>query len=471
LLLWFGSTLTIVVAGACATLYVALVHEVEWIDDQVLEKRFQTLSVLIQSESERDFWLNHEVSEDLEGPRRIFTRIISSDGELLAETPSMGEAVPVSVFPPHRRLRTSSTIVGPDGYQFRALVSHAVWRQGATERDVVMQIATDTTLDEVIYFRYARTLLIVVIAALLIGVAVGAVLLARLLSPLNRIAEEIAAVNLDSLDKPIQAEGLTGELQHLTSQFNAMMARLAVSYDGLRHYADNAAHELRTPLNKLRLPLELALMRARTAAEYHDTISQAAQDCRDLSHLVDRLLFLARAANKQATLARQDIALHTELAGVREYFGASAAEAHVDLVLEVTENLVVSVDRTLFQRAINNLLVNALAHTPKGGRVSLTARRNGDFAEVEVRDTGTGISGADLPHVFERFYRGDVARTSSGGRVGLGLAIAKGVIELHGGWIRLDSAPGEGTTATLGLPISASTQSTCYQPSDFQAAE
>jgi two-component system, OmpR family, heavy metal sensor histidine kinase CusS len=452
LLVWYGATLLIVIAGVCATLYAALLHEVEWVDDQLLEKKFETVQTLILSESEREYWLNHEVSEDLEGPRRLFIRVIGPDGALLAETPGMAEIAPAGIFPQQR----ASTITGPDRHKLRALVQRASWRQGAGEQVVTVQMATDTTLDNVIYARYARALMLVVAVALFAGLVIGAVQLSRMLSPLNRIADQIAAVNLETLDQPIETEGLTGELSRLTSRFNAMMTRLGVSYSGVRYYADNVAHELRTPLNKLRMSLELALMRERSEGEYQETITQAAQDCGELSHLVERLLFLARASNKQASLSRQDVDLRAELEGVREYFEASAAESRVALTLDAAAGLSVSADRTLLQRAITNLVANALSHTPAGGSIALSARQVGEMAVIEVQDTGEGISAHDLPHVFERFYRGDAARTNTDGRVGLGLAIVKGIIELHGGWITLTSAPGQGAKATIGLPIAAS---------------
>lgn len=463
LLIWYGATIASVTLGLCAISYVALEREVSWVDDQLLDKRFATLSTLVAHQGDRDYWLAHEVSEDMEGPRRIFVRVLEANGRPVIETPGMDALAPPSLFHAPKTKPFSATLTGADGRKYRALVALTPWRTDDGARQVILQIAADTSLDAIVYGRYARTLALFSIVTLALSLAIGVFLLQRLLQPLNRISEQIAAVKLESLDAPIGVQGLTTELERLVTVFNGMMTRLSAAYVGLRHYADNAAHELRTPVNKLRLSMEVALLDAKTPEQYQDAIALAAQDCRALSHLIDRMLFLARATNRQTALTLQGLDLAEELEGVRDYFEASAQDAGIALEIDAPAGLVISADRMLLQRAVTNLVANAIAHTPPGGTIALSCARAQDDVVIAVRDTGHGISEADLPHVFERFYRGDAARESRGGRTGLGLAIVKGIAELHGGDVEIESKPGAGAVARLILPVR-------HQPETLDAA-
>jgi two-component system, OmpR family, heavy metal sensor histidine kinase CusS len=453
ILFWFGVTLCAAIAGVCLTLYVALIAQTRSIDDQVLQKRLATVGDLIATEAERDYWLGHEVSEDMSGPRRVYIRVAEQDGTLIVETPGMAEAAPARLFPQTRGARTASASpIGEGGSRLRVLAATARWADGARTRPVVVQVATDTSLDGEVLAGYRNTLLAVVTAAILLGLASGAVWISRLLQPMARIAGEIGTLDLDNIAKPIAATGLTPELKRLVEQHNAMMARLGFAYEGLRHYADNAAHELRTPLNKLALELDVVLRRSRTEEEYRNSLSNAASDCRELMNLVERLLFLARISSRQAPLEKQQLDLGQELARLIAYFEGPAEEASVELSLNVSGGIALSVDRILLQRALTNVVSNALAHTPAGGAVTIAAELRSGGVRIVVRDTGVGISKQDLEHVFDRFYRGDKTRGSESGRVVLGLAITKAIVDFHDGAIGIESEVGRGATVMIDLP-------------------
>ena len=172
----------------------------------------------------------------------------------------------------------------------------------------------------------------------------------------------------------------------------------------------------------------------------------------DLSSLIDNLLFLARAESPQTQIGKDRFDVVAELGKVRDFYEAAAAEAGVSLVVRPNERLLVELDRTLFQRAVGNLLANALAHTPAEGTVTLAALRNDGAVRVTVSDTGSGIAAEHLPYVFDRFFRADPARSTSSGRVGLGLAIVKGIVALHGGSVEIASEADQGTSISMMFP-------------------
>lgn len=233
---------------------------------------------------------------------------------------------------------------------------------------------------------------------------------------------------------------------------NAMLHELEGANEGLQQYADNVAHELRNPVNKMLLASEVALTRARTADEYQDTLVSIVEESQRLSSIVGSLLFLARARRTQVDLERHQIDVSTELDTIRSFFDGAAEEAGIALTVKCPAGVALDVDRTLFQRALSNLISNAIAHTPSGGAISIEADASEGRVAIDVRDTGDGVADEEQARVFDRFYRADKARIATSGRLGLGLPIAKSIMDLHGGAIALRSKVGHGTVVTLTFP-------------------
>jgi two-component system heavy metal sensor histidine kinase CusS len=210
---------------------------------------------------------------------------------------------------------------------------------------------------------------------------------------------------------------------------------------------------LRTPVNNIRGEAEVALARARSIDEYREVLESCLEESVRLSDLIANLLFLARAESPLTHLNRERVDVGELLKGVREYYEASAAEAGISLTVACNGGpLTAELDRTLLQRAVGNLVSNAVAHTPAGGSVILAASADGSAIRIEVGDTGTGIPPEALPKVFDRFFRVDTTRSQASGGTGLGLAIVQGIVTLHGGKVEIASKPGEGTRVTLRLP-------------------
>jgi two-component system heavy metal sensor histidine kinase CusS len=176
------------------------------------------------------------------------------------------------------------------------------------------------------------------------------------------------------------------------------------------------------------------------------------EECGRLTRLIDRLLFLARAENPETQINREPCDVGQELATVCAFYEVTAAEAGVRLGVVKAAKVQADLDRPLFQRAVGNLVANALAHTPAGGTITLTVADDATSIRVEVSDTGCGIPAVHLARLFDRFYRADYARSAKNGNVGLGLAIVRSIIELHGGRVEIASEVGQGTHATLIFP-------------------
>jgi two-component system heavy metal sensor histidine kinase CusS len=213
------------------------------------------------------------------------------------------------------------------------------------------------------------------------------------------------------------------------------------------------AHELRTPINNLHGEIEVALSKARSGEEYREILGSCLEECTRISRLIQTLLFLARSDTTADALQRERIDVGLELMKVEEFYGAAAADAGVVLRVYSDVGESTEVNRTLFQQAVGNLVSNAIAHTPPGGTITVNAHADQRQLTVSVSDTGCGIHREHLPRVFERFYRVDQARASSGQNVGLGLAVVKSIAIRHGGHVDIDSEVGRGTEVRVVLPI------------------
>jgi signal transduction histidine kinase len=274
---------------------------------------------------------------------------------------------------------------------------------------------------------------------------------------LNQGAEEVARGNLDVV---VPEQG-PEELAELARHFNDMTARLreaeterAVFEQARRDLIMAVGHDLRTPIASVQVIMEaLADGVVDDAATVHRYLSTARRDLATLSHLVDDLFVLAQLDSGGVQLDRRPNSLTDLVSDTLEAFSVRAERQEVRLHGEALAGIPnLEFDATYVGRVLANLVENALHYTPPGGEVVLTTEAVADGVEVQVRDTGPGIDERDLPHVFERFYRGEASRSRALGGAGLGLAIVKGVVEAHGGSVGVRVAPETGTIFSFVLP-------------------
>jgi len=288
--------------------------------------------------------------------------------------------------------------------------------------------------------------------ALLAVIRGGAWLAGGALEPVGQIAETTRQiVYAEDLARRVHAAPTNDEIGQLTETINEMLERLERLFKAQRRFVGDVSHELRTPLTAMRGNLELLRHGVvRDPQAVREALADMEREVNRLTRLVSDLLLLAQAeAGMQLRLeplALDDLLLEI----VRELQPLTNG---VGLLPLIEEQIELVGDRDRLKQALLNVVVNALQHTPAGGRVQLTLARADRQARISVSDTGEGIAAADLAHIFERFYRTDKARSRRTGGAGLGLAIVKWVVEAHEGSITVVSAPGQGSTFTLVLPL------------------
>ncbi len=305
--------------------------------------------------------------------------------------------------------------------------------------------------------RLLTAMLLIVPFIVGLSTLIGAALVGRTLRPVDQLVDEVEAITDGrSLHRRLAPAVSQDELGRLTATLNAMLARLERSFGTLRRFTADASHELKTPLTVLRSGIERAITHPKVAPEVLEVLDETLAEVNRMAETVDSLLMLARADEGRAPLHVEEIDLRDLLHEVTETAHILGEQSGVTVNVVVPSAPVrVQGDRSRIWQLLMNLLTNAVKYTPAGGSVEIEcARRNGD-AVLAVRDTGIGIAVGDLPHIFDRFWRADPARSRTGQRpgVGLGLAICKWIAEAHGGNIQVQSRPGRGTTFTVKLPV------------------
>ena len=450
---WNAGAAFILIVTATGYLYWALGSSLDREDDHLLADQVRVLRAVLHEKPGDWEAIRREAEEEFENRQhtQVYVRLLDGGGQVLVETPGMGRLLPPPAFPgPVEEPGEGADLRAVNGRLFRGL---AVQLGGVEGRPVyVVQVAMDRSQEFELLAEYRKNLWVVLGVALLLCAVVGYQIARRGIRPVHVVTDTANRIHAANLGERIEADGLPTELLALADTFNRMLDRLEQSFTRLARFSADIAHELRTPVNNLRGGIEVALGKSRTPEQYRDVLGSNLEECGRLSRLIDTLLFLARAENPHTQIIKEDFDVGVELATVCEFCEAAASEKAVKIVVTVEGQVHADLNRALFQRAVGNLLANAVAHTPPGGTVTLTATNDDTSTTVGVADTGCGIPAAHLPHVFDRFFRVDQVRSSTTGNVGLGLAIVKTIVDLHGGTVQIASEVGRGTRVTMRFP-------------------
>lgn len=330
-----------------------------------------------------------------------------------------------------------------DGHSFRAVGGTFANAQGEPLRAVV---ARDIHHHTDFLAELQRDLRVALLAAAVLTMLVGLLIARHGLRPLREIAHTAGRISAGQLTERIPEAGVPPELAELVERFNAMLDRLEDSFCRLSNFSADLAHELRTPLHTLRMQTEVSLSKTRDADDYRELLASNLEEYERLSRIIGDMLFLAKADNGLVVPQREAVDLQALCQRLLDYYGLLAEHAHLSLQ---GPPLQVPGDRLMLERAIGNLLVNAIKHTPDGGRIELQLEEQGEVAALHIANSGPAIPPAVLERIFERFFRLDPASDGNG----LGLAISRSSIRAHGGDITVSSA-GEVTEFTICLPLS-----------------
>ena len=382
--------------------------------------------------------------DTMSGQENSLVRIAYADGQILLDINALGERYPVPPAAPAPSRANIAAWTSSAGYPAQAVSGNV--RLGG-ERPVQITVARVYADRTAMFDRYRRQIVLACSVGALLAGLLAALMLARGLRPLRTIAAHAALVRPGRLDRQIDDKDVPSELQGLVAALNAMLARLHDGYTRLSGFSADLAHELRTPLNNLLGQTQVALAHPRSPREYEDLLGSNVEELERLSGMVDSMLFLARAQQEDVVPKRTRLSVDAEFARMVEFYEGMAEERGLRLAHAGEGE--VQADAQLLRRALANLVSNAIRHASPGSVVRLAATAQEGWIALAVTNTGEAIGARDLPHLFERFYRADTARSEGARSTGLGLSIVSAIMQLHGGRAEVRSEPGSNTFLLL----------------------
>ena len=375
-------------------------------------------------------------------------RVLDSEGRTVTETPGMDRLISPDVFPPAQR--STSSIRNPKDYRTGAkLFSLVAINEKTGGQSYTIQVAQDRSSDEELEKRFGILLGVVLVGSILASSIIAIKVTRHGLRPLGEMTRSLERIGPAHLNERVAPVGWPRELQPLAATFDAMLARLEDSFKRLSQFSADLAHELRTPVANIMGEGQVALTRERTPSEYREVIESSVVECERLSGIVDNLLFVARVDAARGSIERKLFDARAAVEKIATFYRTLAEDRHVAIYCSGEGEAYV--DPVLFERAVSNLVDNALRFTPENGKIQISVTVTTAHSEVTVSDSGCGIAPEHLPRVFDRFYRADSSRSSDG--AGLGLALVKSIVDLHGGSARIESEVNRGTTVTLTFPV------------------
>ncbi|MGZ2496357.1 two-component system, OmpR family, heavy metal sensor histidine kinase CusS [Ralstonia sp. 151470066-2] len=461
LVLAFVVVAAVTLTAAGAYLYYALNAQLRAADDAMLLGKIAQLRHLSsETPSADDLARNtHRYTDVVSGHDGLILRVATPAGRTLIEVNPEGEVV---TMPPLIQAETSPaesavhTWTSMSGIASRAVAAEAWLGQSGSK--IIVLVAQDGDSRAALLANYQRHIVFAVVGGVAAVALLSLLLVRSTLRGLARIGRQAAAVVPSQLDTRLTLEGAPRELADLLASLNAMLTRLQDGFARLSQFSADLAHDFRTPLANLVGQTEVTLAHPRTVEEYRSVLESNLEEYARLSHMIEDMLFLARADHARVALSVAPLDARHEIQVLVDYFEAVAADR--EIAIRVTGDAQVRADATLLRRAINNLLDNALRYTPTGERIDVVVEHLPHEIGIVVRNPGPTIPAESLPLLFERFYRGDPSRAQSGAQsgepssqsTGLGLAIVKTIMDLHGGTVQASSPPGGRTEFRLVFP-------------------
>ena len=440
-------------AGLGLHLYRAFVAEIERRDDILLLGKLRQIQQLLGNAGTLDIIRERPqyFRDTMSGQENSLVRIVRDDGTRLIDVNPHGETLPLPTPVAVDAPVDSDAIHGwtsRDGFPARVVAASARIGQPAQMADItIARVYGDRSA---MFAAYRWQIVISVAVSALVAAILASAMLLRGLRPLRAIAAHAALVRPGKLEQQLEARGAPTELLPLIYALNAMLARLQEGYARLSQFSADLAHEFRTPVTNLLGQSQVMLARPRSSGEYEQLVSSNVEELERLSRMIDSMLFLARAQQEEMVLVKQALPVQDEFLRLADFFEGLAEERA--LALACHGSGVVAAEPQLLRRALGNLLSNAIRHAAPGSTIVLRSQATTQGVELSVSNHGPAIPARHLPHLFERFYRADPARSDSAASTGLGLAIVTAIMQLHGGsaGVASDAAA---TTFSLRFPL------------------
>jgi len=453
---WYAGLLAGALVIFGISVYLGLQQYLYWKLRSTLASECRTIGteLLPQLPGKRSGWLATEIGEDYAADvNGRFIRVVKEGvGVLYVSDPPKGGAFDPSKvpLPPAIDQEMARNITLPGG--FALLVDALPFTTPDGSRFVVESGAPYGEIEVVL-----RGLLLTfaIYMPFLVSIAVGGGywLMRRSLQPIDELRNRAEGITSTNLNERLPVIKTGDELERLSISLNRMIERLDGAFQHINRFSADASHELRTPLTILQLELEELAQKHRDDVGTANQIGSALEETHRMSHIVESLLAISRLDAGEVKMDKTVLDLSELATSTADQMRLLAEEKSIQLRSTVKPGVQVVGDRSRLQQVIVNLIDNAIKYTAPHGEVAIAVRSQENAAVLEVWDNGSGIPGHAIPHVFERFYRADKARSRASGGAGLGLSIVKAICTAHGAEISISSQEGQGTRLTVELPL------------------
>ena len=449
LTLWYAGIFTISTLVAFGAFYVAISTVISKNRDRDLMGDVQEYSAMLAAEGVDKVKAEMAWDAQSDGQEHTFLRLLSLDGKEVATTDmSAWRSVDSGSRALEKLKRGADCVLETLDLPEQEFKTRTVY--GSIGPNLVLQIGE--SLEEDAEFLELHRIVFIPVMAIMVIVAtiIGWLMARRALSGVEEVTHTAIEISKGALDKRVPFKARGEEIERLATTFNHMLDRINHLIKGMREMSDNIAHDLRSPLARIRGVAEMALISSTTEEEHKAMAASMLEECDRLLGMINAMLDIAEAESGAGEVTLEEVDLVRVVKRACELFQAIAEENGVAVTAELPESCLVYGETRKLQRMVANLLDNALKFTPPEGTVKVSLKADNGQVAIVVSDTGVGISEADLPHVFKRFYRCDNSRAQHG--TGLGLSLVKAIAGSLGGKVNAASRLGKGSTFTVILP-------------------
>jgi len=382
------------------------------------------------------------------GTGDVFFRLLSPEGDEIVSTntgSSKGIGISRGAL---KRLTEGGPVfetLKPSGWNYNVRVLY-----GAIGPGMVVQIGLSLKDDEILLEDFREVFSVVIIIVLTFS-SLGVWLIARRgISGMGRLTETVMAISNGAMERRVPLTGRGDEIDRLSGIFNDMLERIHSLIKEMREIIDNIAHDIRSPIGRIRGLAEVNLAGEKSPEDYQAMAASTVEECDRLLATINTMLEVSETEAGVVALSLSEVDISALVEDACDLFQPLAEDRGLHIEVNTAPQCLVQADKGKLQRALANLLDNAIKYTASGGNIAVSTEKNDKEVIVSVRDTGIGISPEEIPHVFDRFYRVDKSRSISG--AGLGLSLVWAIIRRHGGEVRVSSSPSLGSTFTVVLP-------------------
>jgi len=455
LIAWYAGWLTVLFVVFGIFVYASLAHYLKEALREALARRARQVADIVLRSSLDTATLGQEIQKHFapEANNRFTRALINGSVIYVAGPPADGSFNPQAVPLPKASSEeeTFDRRALPDGTVLLIVVA----TRTSGGRTVVAEEGFSVAPMEATLHAWLVALIVGLALLILVAVIGGTLLVQRSLQPVDRIIDTAERISSRNLSDRLPVPNTRDEFERLSTALNNMIRRLDDAFQQTQRFLADASHELRTPLTIIHGELEAVIQKTEGTREVRDLAGSALEEVDGLKKIVEGLFTVCRLDAGEAQENSTTFDLGALAAGTADQMSLLVDDKNISIACHLPEKVLVNGDRARLKQVIVNLLDNAIKYTPNGGHIEVRVLRRDGKASLEVADNGIGIPSTALPHIFDRFFRVDKARSRELGGAGLGLSIVKSICAAHAGRVLVESREGEGSRFTVELPIAA----------------